>query len=208
MAPRPTTRQRWAVDRQQLLILLVAAVMLTSFGLLVLWPKQRELTALGHAVDHERDVVSQKVLASHEGMYVSARIPSLRMAQRVFSRRLPSEPAVAQFLQVVAECVEAEPGVTHEIGQAQIPVTGSTPAVPLRLCLAGPFDAVYRCLVGVEGIDRLSRFRRVRFARSEGAGCVQAEAEILLYYLPEEQPATNPGQSGNGGGTTPERARG
>ena len=63
--------KRWAVDRQQLIIVLVAAVMVGSFILLVLWPKQRELSALGAVLDHERGLVDQKVSASREGVYSS-----------------------------------------------------------------------------------------------------------------------------------------
>jgi len=109
------TRKHWAVDRQQLLILLIAAVMLGSFVLLVLWPKQCELSALGSAVTRERDLVSEKVRASREGLYVSARISGLRQAEAYLERVLPSEPRIAEFLQRVAERVEAEPGVTHEV---------------------------------------------------------------------------------------------
>lgn len=195
MAARTGIRKRWAVDRQQLLILLVAAVMMTSFVLLVLWPKQRELTAVGRAVEHERDLMNQKVLASHEGVYVSARIPSLRMAQGAFSRRLPPEPRVAEFLQAVAECMSAEPDVTHEIERADARLSGSTPAIPLRLRLTGPFDAVYRCLVGIEGLQRLSRFREVHFVKAEGRGWVVAQTEILVYYLPDQERPAGPGKA-------------
>ncbi len=211
MAARTSVRKRWAVDRQQFLILLVAAVMMTSFVLLVCWPKERELTAVGRALEHERDLVRRKVLASNEGLYVSARIPSLRMAQDVFHRRLPPEPHVAEFLRAVTERVAAESDVAHEIERAETTLSGlSGPAlaVALRLRLIGPFEGVYRCLAEIEGVERVSRFRRVRCVRSESAGHVVAEAEILVFYLPESDQQTGPGKLGNGGGASLGRARG
>jgi len=207
---RTSTRKRWAVDRQQFLILLVAAVMMTSFVLLVCWPQQRELTALGQALEHERDVVSQKVLASNEGVYVSARIPALRMAQEVFSRWLPPEPRVAEFLEAVAERVAAEPDVAHEVERAEMRpsgLSGTAPAVPLRLRLTGPFESVYRCLAAIEGLERLSRFRQVRCVKSENAGCVVAEAEILVFYLPGSDRQTGPGGTSASGNAGPPASR-
>jgi hypothetical protein len=199
---RAGTRKRWAVDRQQFLILLVAAVMMTSFVLLVCWPQKRELAALGLALEYERDLVTRKVLASNEGMYVSARIPGLRMAQGVFCRCLPPQPRVAEFLAAVAESVAAEPDVTHEIERAGARPSeppGPAPAVPLRLRLTGPFEGVYRCLAAIETLERLSRFRHVRCMKAQSAGCVVAEADVLVFYLPEsDENQTSPGGTGGG----------
>jgi len=211
VAARSSSRKRLAVDRQQFLILLVAAVMMTSFVLLVCWPQKRELTALGQVLEHERGLVSQKVLASNEGVYVSARIPGLRMAQGVLGRCLPSAPRLAEFLGAVAERVADEPDVTHEIerGEALPPgLPGPASAVPIRLRLTGPFDGVYRCLAAIESLERLSRFRRVRCVKSENAGCVVAEADILVFYLPESDRQTAPGGKADGAGDDARRARG
>jgi Tfp pilus assembly protein PilO len=176
------------VDRHQVVILVVGAVMVGSFVLLVLWPRQRELSALGEAVAQERSEVNQKVMASREGVYVSARMPSLRQAQGLLARRLPTEPHVGEFLQMVADCVAAEPRVRHDVQKCEaIVVAGPAPSVPVRLRLVGPVDAVYRCLAGIEGLERLNRFRRVHFTASEDGAEVSAEAEILVYYLPGEE---------------------
>ena len=187
MATYAGQHKRWAVDRQQLLILLVGAVMVGSFCLFVLWPKQCELTALGVALEQERGLVNQKVVTSREGVYVSARIPSLRMAKDLCERRLPTEPHVADFLRMVAECVATEPGVTHEIQRGET-TRASAPslAVPITLRLAGPLEAVYRCLARIECLERLNRVSRAHIAAGSGPGHVVAETEILVYYLPAD----------------------
>ncbi|MBL7139415.1 MAG: hypothetical protein ISS74_00750 [Planctomycetes bacterium] len=184
-------RRRWAVDRRQLLILLVAAVMLASFGLFVLWPKHEELTRLGMAVGNERCLLTQRVSASHEGVLVSARIPSLRKARDSIERRLPGEPNVAEFLRMLDVCVARTPTVTQEVARSAVPYTGGTPAIGLCLMLKGPFLDVYRAVAGIEGIERLSRFRRLRVSQADAGGNVVAEAEILIYYLPDQSEATN-----------------
>ena len=185
MASEPTIRRRLALDRQQLLILLVAAVMIASFLLLVLWPKHVELSALGTTVLQQRERVNQKVRTSHEGLYVSARIAALRQIHDYLDRRLPPEPRVAEFLDAVSQRVQAESGVTHEIQRTESSLPSLAPAVPLRLRLTGPFDGVYRCLAAIEGLDRMNRFRRLHVSRLDG-GKVVADAEVLVYYLPLE----------------------
>ena len=189
MASPVGARKRLAVDRQQFLILLVAAVMVGSFCLLILWPKQLELTDLGTAVTRQRDLVSQKVKTSHESIYVSARLAGLRKAQSQLEHRLPGEPRLAEFLQAVTDCTQAEPGVAHEIQQSAPETSGKMAAVPVRLRLTGPYEGVHRCLARVEVLDRLNRFRRVHIQRADDAGSVVAEAEILVYYLPGAAPA-------------------
>jgi len=179
-------RKRWAVDRQQLLILLVGAVMAGSFVLLVLWPRQEELVALGSEVTRQRDLVSQKVRVSQEGVYVSARIAALRKIQDDLLRRLPDEPRLADFLEAVAALVGQEPGVTHEIERTEAESSELVPAVPVRLRLTGPFDGVHRCLAGIENLERLSHVRRLHVRRVDEAGTVTAEAEVLVFYLPLE----------------------
>ena len=194
MAPHAAARKRLAIDRQQLLILLVAAVMVGSFFLLILWPKQRELATLGAKVSRQRDVVNQKVRTSHDGLYVSAQISGLRRMQDYMGRRLPEEPHLAEFLQAVAERVQAAPGVTHEIQRTEAR-TGRAPAVPVCLRLTGSFEDVHRCLAEIEGLERLSRVRHVHFKRLDDTGKVAVEAEILAYYLPPEAPAAAPDRS-------------
>jgi Tfp pilus assembly protein PilO len=191
--PRISRKKHWAVDRQQLIILLVGAVMLVSFFLLVLWPKQRELADLDRDVKQERGVVSQKVLASHEGVYVSARIPTLRRALDRLGRQLPSEPKAAEFLQQAAELLAEEAEVTHEVARMADEPVGPASAIPIRLRLQGPFEAVYRCLGSLEGLERLARFRRVSFNRQTD-GTVRAEAEWLIYYVPDAPPAAAAGR--------------
>lgn len=208
MAACASQRKRWAVDRQQLLILLVGAVMVGSFFLFVLWPKQCELTALGAAVAQERGLVNQKVVTSREGVYVSARIPSLRMAKDLCERRLPTEPHVADFLRMVAECVATEPGVTHEIQRGETAkASAPSPAIPVTLRLAGPLEAVYRCLARIEGLERLNRVSRAHIVAGSGPGQVVAETEILVYYLPADgDPA--PRTTAGAGGRQAEAAKG
>lgn len=190
MAPTATVRKRWAVDRQQFLILLVASVMVGSFVLLVLWPRQKELADLGSVVTRQKDLVAEKVRASQEGIYVSARIPALRRLQDLLERRLPPEPRLAEFLRAVADRIEAEPGVSHEIQRTTDTASaGVVPAVPLRLQLTGPYEGVHRCLAQIEELERLNRLCRVHIKRV-GDGRVVAEAEVLVYHLPPGLPVT------------------
>ncbi|MGB2753952.1 MAG: type 4a pilus biogenesis protein PilO [Phycisphaerae bacterium] len=187
MGYRPSARKRLAIDRQQLLILLVAAVMSGSFFLLVLWPKQKELSALALAVERERTLVKQKVRTSREGVYVTVRVASLRKAGGALLRRVPAEPELASFLEQMAECVAEEPLICHEVERIEAEPLKGAPAIPIRLRLAGPFEAVYRCLGAIEGLERLTWFRRLEIRRADEEGGVAAEVEILVYYLPVSQ---------------------
>ena len=188
-------RRRWAVDRQQLLILVAASVMIGSFALFILWPKHRELAGLDRAVRQQRRLLSQRVTASQQGMLVSARIPGLRKAQARIRKRLPRGPQVADFLRMMNAALAEIPAVRHEVTRSGTAETGSTPSVPLSLRLEGPFEAVYRSLCAIERLERLIRFRDVRVSRAKTDGEVRAEAELLIYYLPQEEPAgdENPG---------------
>ena len=129
---RPSARKRLAVDRQQLLILLVAAVMSGSFFLLVLWPKQKELSVLESAVERERALVKQKVRTSREGVYVTVRVASLRKAGVALLRRVPAEPELASFLEQVARCVSGEPLIRHEVERMEAEPPKGAPAMPIR----------------------------------------------------------------------------
>lgn len=188
MANSSVMRRRLAVDHQQLLILLVSAVMLGSFVLLVFWPQQQELWDLGSAVSRQRELVNLKVRTSQEGLYVSARTAALRGVQDRLQRCLPEEACLAEFLESVGACVQGEEGLTYEIQRLDADLTGPAPAEAVRLRLTGPFEAVHRCLSQVEGMERLNRVRRLHVKRLDDAGRVEAEAEVYVYYLPAEEP--------------------
>jgi Tfp pilus assembly protein PilO len=179
-------RKRLAVDHQQLLIVLVAAVMVASFVLLVFWPKQQQLSDLGSEVSRQLDLVNLKVRNSQEGVYVSAKIAALRSVQDRLARCLPDDVRLAEFLESVGECVRAEQGLAHEIQRVETESNGPAPAEVVRLRLTGPFEAVYRCLMQVETLERLNQVRRLHIKRLDDAGQVVAEAEIYVYYLPGE----------------------
>jgi len=144
---RPTARKRLAVDRQQLLILLVAAVMSGSFFLLVLWPKQKELSAIMAAVDREKPFVKQKVRTSREGVYVTVRVASLRKAGGTLLRRVPAEPELASFLEQVARCVASDPLVRHEVERIEAEPPKGTPAA------VTPIGELYLPLEGLVDVE-------------------------------------------------------
>jgi Tfp pilus assembly protein PilO len=188
------TRRRLAIDRHQVLILAIGAVMAGSFVMFVLWPRQRELSALGSAVERERDLVEQKVIESRTGELMTVRMPEIRRDRDLLERRLPPEPRLPDFLHAVAACVASEPLVTQEVKRDEVSPGGAAPAcppeseetaraVPIHLRLVGPFAAVLRCVAAIEGLERLCRFRDTHLVRT-GDGQVAAEAEILVYYLP------------------------
>ena len=187
MANNAVVRRHWAVDRQQLLILLVSAVMVGSFVLLVFWPKQQELSDLDSEVSRQRELVNLKVRTSQDGLYVSAKIAALRGIQDRLQRCLPDEAGMAEFLESVGECVRAEKGLAYEIQRLEADLTGLAPAEAVRLRLTGPFEAVHRCLSQVEGLERLIRVRQLHVKRLDDAGQVEAEAEMHVYYLPSEE---------------------
>lgn len=186
MTNQAVKRKRLAVDHQQLLIVLVAAVMVASFVLLVFWPKQQQLSDLGSEVSRQLDLVNLKVRNSQEGVYVSAKIAALRSVQDRLARCLPDDVRLAEFLESVGECVRAEQGLAHEIQRVETESNGPAPAEVVRLRLTGPFEAVYRCLIQVETLERLNQVRRLHIKRLDDAGQVVAEAEIYVYYLPGE----------------------
>ena len=187
MASMAGLRKRWAVDHQQLLIVLVSAVMVGSFVLLVFWPKQQQLSDLGSQVSRQRELVNLKVRNSQEGLYVSARVAALRGIRGRLERSLPEDVRLAEFLEAVGECVRAEKGLTHEIQRVETESAGPVPAEVVRLRLTGPFEAVHRCLAQVESLERLSRMRRLHVKRLDETGQVVAEAEVHIYYLPAEE---------------------
>ena len=197
MASMAGLRKRWAVDHQQLLIVLVSAVMVGSFVLLVFWPKQQQLSDLGSQVSRQRELVNLKVRNSQEGLYVSARVAALRSIRGRLERSLPEDVRLAEFLEAVGECVRAEKGLTHEIQRVETESAGPVPAdmsavalakaEVVRLRLTGPFEAVHRCLAQVESLERLNRMRRLHVKRLDDAGQVVAEAEVHIYYLPAEE---------------------
>jgi Tfp pilus assembly protein PilO len=171
------------LDRHQVLILVLGAVMIASFLLLVLWPKQRELSVITSAVQRERELVEQKALAARTGQYMMAQIPELRKVCPAVERRLPPEPRLLDFLRAVAEQVDADPHLTHEVHCGEGVVAGPVPAVPVRLRLVGPFASVQRSIAVIERSARVCQFRRTHLARTED-GAVAAEAEVLVHYLP------------------------
>jgi Tfp pilus assembly protein PilO len=207
MTRRPVSRKRFAVDRQQLVILLVAAVMAGSFFVFVLWPRQEELSALGSAVLQERNRVKQKVMTSHEGVYLTVQIAGFRKAQDRLAQRLPTDPALAEFLQDVAAQVATEPLVTHEVERSDVKQAGQAHAVPLRLKVTGPFEAVYRCLAKVENLERLSQFRSLRVSKRED-NWVTSEAELVVYHMPAEKPHTKVADATQGQKPKAEKVRG
>jgi Tfp pilus assembly protein PilO len=179
-------RRRWLIDRSQLLVLAVAAVMVGSFSWFVLWPRHEELTALASAVERERQTAAQKVRTSRDGGYLGARIAGLRKARRWIERRLPIRADLSDWLGEVARCVDAEAEVTHEVQRLEQPPATGTPAVPVRLRLRGSFEAAYRCLAAVERLERLSCLRSVHVGRAGDDGRVVVDAEVLVYHLPLE----------------------
>ncbi len=205
MKPAGTRKRRLTVNRHQVLILALGAVMVGSFVMFVLRPRHHELSRLGTALRQERELVGRKVLTSRTGQYMAAQMPRMREVRRRAAERLPAEPRLAEFLQAVAVRIEAEPLSAHDVERIEGRAEGPVPAVPIRVRLLGPFPTVHRCLAAIERQPRVCRVRHLRVSRT-GGGEVEAEAEILVYYLPSvrKEPVSRDGPVPNG----PEVAKG
>jgi Tfp pilus assembly protein PilO len=192
VTPSRTVKKRWAIDRQQLVILLAAAVMLTSFLLLVAWPRMGELQNLGWILTHERQVVNEKVRVSQDGLYVSVRLAALRRMGDRLEERLPDDPHLAEYLQSIDNCVQSESGVTYDIQLATPVIDDAVVTVPIRIRLIGPYEGVYRSLAAMERQDRITKIQNVRMYRAEEGKDVVAEAEIHIYHMPSPEVSSVP----------------
>lgn len=176
------------IDKQQLLILAAAAVMLGGFAGLRYVPALHQKQTLAARMEQQR-------LEMEEIQTYSELLPELRNQQDTlksnleqFARKIPLDRDFAKLWQQIADAMNAcrlrdqwvQPGTETRKGRFC--------CIPLTIECKGSLEQVFAFLKAVEEMDRLIRMEDVKLENGkEFDATLKMSVQASVYYLPAAQ---------------------
>jgi Tfp pilus assembly protein PilO len=175
------------LDKQQIIIVLLAVVVAGGFAAFRYTPIVRQKYAALQQMEAQ-DTVMQQVCTD------SAQIPELKLQRDqlrdelvTFTQKVPKGRNFAQLWQQIADVMNAcelsdqyvQPG--HELKSDQLC------SIPLKIECKGTLEQIFSFFQSLESVDRLIRIEEVRLENdAEFNAVVKLFAKASVYYQPDE----------------------
>ncbi|MCD6175503.1 MAG: type 4a pilus biogenesis protein PilO [Planctomycetes bacterium] len=176
------------LDKQQLIILGLSAVILCGFGIFQYIPVIRQK----HAI---RDRMAQQDQISETICSQSALLPELKQQEKQlqeelvpFSKKVPQGRRFATLWQQVADVMN-ECKLTDQLVQPGEELkSDSLCSIPLTFECQGSLKQLFAFFQAMENMDRLIRFEEVKFENdSDFNAVVKLNAKANVYYQPDSR---------------------
>jgi Tfp pilus assembly protein PilO len=173
-------------DKQQWIILLVAAVVSVGFGVFRYVPIVRQKVAIREQLEQQNQIID-------EICSLSVLIPELKNQKRQlekqllpFDQKVPQGRNLAPLWQQVAEVMN-ECGLTDQLVQPGVEIKSpELCSIPLTIECKGSMQQIFAFFRSLEEINRLIRIEQVTLDRgTDLESGVKLKAQANVYYQPD-----------------------
>jgi len=190
------------MDRSPLVTLGVALAMVAVFLAAVYVPDTRRLRETREELQTAKTQLADALSLARELPQVAARVDAMKADYEHCMLRVPTQPMVPQFLETVADLLQAEGLVQRELVPQQPRSKGAYSELPIAIAYEGPFASVYRVMARLERLDRTNHVENIKFSVAPGQeGVVRVEMGVVIYYRNVESPARTTAAAGKAGNT-------
>ncbi|OQY03039.1 MAG: hypothetical protein B6I25_08530 [Planctomycetales bacterium 4572_13] len=176
------------LDKQQLIILTLSAVILCGFGMFQYIPVIRQKHALREQMV-QQDQLSETIRSQ------TVLLPELKQQEKQlqaeltpFSKKVPQGRCFAQLWQQIA-VVMNECKLTDQLVQPGEELkSDQLCSIPLTFECRGSLEQLFAFFRAMENMDRLVRFEAVKFENdSDFSAVVKLNAKASVYYQPDKR---------------------
>jgi len=176
------------LDKQQLIILALSAVILCGFGVFQYIPIARQKHAIGVQMK-QQDQLSNMIYSQ------SVLLPELKHQEKQlleeltpFSKKIPQGRNFAPLWQQIADVMN-EYQLTDQLVQPGEELKSERLcSIPLTLECRGSLEQLFAFFQAMENMDRLVRFEEIKFENdSDFNAVVKLNAKANVYYEPDDK---------------------
>lgn len=173
-------------ERQQIVILCVAGVMLTGFVLLRYLPLRKQLKAIEQRQAEEKIVIdrSQHQLEQLPGL--TEQLMSLQKKFENYQANLPSQRQLGTFLHKIADLMDKH-NLREQLTQPGKEIQADNlKCIPVNIHCKGKLTQIFKFFKSLQNLDRMVRIEQVKFINdSDYTGDVQLRTKAIIYYRPQ-----------------------
>ena len=175
------------VDKHQVVILVLGAVILTGFGVFRYMPIVNKKMAM-------KEQMAKQSLSTEQIQEYSRRVPELKLQKKALEQKqqeyltkIPEGKQFAQLWQNIAEAMNecrledqlVQPGTEEKSTEMC--------CIPLKIECRGTLEQMFAFLQKLEGFDRLVCFEEIQLENSSDySAVIKLNAKAKVYYQPEK----------------------
>lgn len=169
--------------KQQVLILIAAAVLIVTYVVFRYLPMRRTSKNLKKELELQNVMITSEQVKLAELPKLEARLDELENKLADFDSKIPSDTQLGQFLGGIAALMD-EYGLTEQqIAPHDEINAGSLVCTPVTMKCRGQLEQIRRFCQSLQGLDRTVRIEKFHLVNdSEYAGRLRMEAEAVIYH--------------------------
>ncbi len=169
--------------KQQVLILIAAAVLVAGFVIFRYLPMHRKDAALKQERVSQAGLAERAQAAEAEMPNLQAQLDELEDRLADFDFKIPYDTQLGQFLGRVAALMDEHKLTEQQIAPHKEIESGLLVCTPVTMKCRGRLDQIRRFCRSLQGLDRAVRIEKFRLVNdSEYKGQLRMEAEAVIYH--------------------------
>jgi Tfp pilus assembly protein PilO len=170
-------------EKQQIIILCLAAAMLGGFVLFRYLPLSRKIKAVEQTKAAQRLVITQAQYQREQLPAMRKQLPQLQKTLENYSANIPSQRNLGTFLHRIADLMDehklkeqsAQPGEELQVGDLK--------CIPIDIRCKGKLTQVFKFYKSLQNLDRLVQIEQVKLVNdSDFSGEVSLQTKAIIYY--------------------------
>ncbi len=170
-------------ERQQLVILALAAVVISSFVGFRYYPLARRAKAAEHTATEQLTMISQTNNNIRKLPELRRQIDELCRATDGYDKEIPQERRFADLWRQIAEVMNKH-NLQNQIVQPGAEIKGEkVNCIPISIKCEGSFKQIFALLQSLQGLQRLIRIESLNLANdNDFTGSIKMQADAKVYY--------------------------
>jgi Tfp pilus assembly protein PilO len=169
--------------KQQVLILIAAAVLITAYIVLRYLPRSRISASLNRERTSQNILINSGNIKQAEMPKLQVQLDGLEDELADFDSKVPYDTQLGQFLGRVAALMDEHRLTEQQIAPHDDIESGQLVCTPVTMKCKGRLDQIRRFCQSLQGLNRAVRIEKFHLANdSEYSGQLRMEAEAVIYH--------------------------
>lgn len=170
-------------EKQQIIILVIATVVIGSFVLFRYKPLHGEIHDIKQVRSTQLLTIAKGISDSKQLPLVMEQIKILDLQLQNFEARIPKKGTTGQFIRKITELMDRNDLEEKQITPRQEIKSEYLNCIPINMQCKGSMEQIFDFYRQLQNLERLVRIQNVRLNNDEEfSGRVNMDTELVIYY--------------------------
>ena len=172
--------------KQQVIILIVAALMAADFVFFGFLPLRKRLMTVNQAMTNQRLIIAKAATEQRQLSDLKEQLKELESTVRNYQVKVPADRDLGSFLQQIANLMSQHNLTEQVVAPGEEIKADKLNCIPLNMQCRGKLVQIFDFYRQLQRLDRVIRIESVKLVNSDDlSGQVSMQTRAVVYYTPK-----------------------